>query len=97
MTSDTMEGGLERYMDTMERVKKLFINKIDLKEESLSPNVTLDSLGLDSLDKVEFLFTLEEEFNVKIDDRSNNIVTIQDVVDLIDTLRAEQQPIGTGS
>ena len=84
-------------MDTMERVKKLFIDKIDFKEESLTPNVTLDGLGLDSLDKIEFLFSLEEEFKVKIDDRSNKIVTIQDVVDLIDALRAEQQAIGTGS
>ncbi len=85
-------------MDTMERVKKLFIDKIDLKEESLTPDGTLDSLGLDSLDKVEFLFSLEEEFKIKIpDERSKTIVTIQDVVDLIDALRAEQQPIGTGS
>ncbi len=79
-------------MDTTERIKKLFIDKIDLREESLRPDVTLDSLGLDSLDKIEFLFSLEEEFDIKIDDRSKSISTIQDVVDLIDSLVAEQQP-----
>ncbi len=84
-------------METMERVKKLFIDKIDLKEELLTPNATLDSIGLDSLDKIELLFSIEEEFNIKIDDRSKSIVTIQDAVDLIDTLKAEQQPAGTGS
>ncbi len=78
-------------MDTMERIKKLFINKIDLKEESLKPEATLDSLGLDSLDKIEFLFTLEEEFRIKIDERSKTINTIQDMVNLIDSLVAEQQ------
>lgn len=79
-------------METMDRIKKLFIDKIDLKEESLRPEVTLDSLGLDSLDKVEFLFSLEEEFHIKIDDRAKMINTIQDVVDLIDIVVAEQQP-----
>lgn len=79
-------------MDTMDRIKKLFIDKVDLKEESLRPEVTLDSLGLDSLDKIEFLFSLEEEFHIKIDDRSKSISTIQDVVDLIDIVVAEQQP-----
>lgn len=79
-------------MDTMERVKRLFIDKIDFKEASLKPDVTLDSLGLDSLDKIEFLFSLEEEFHIKIDDRSKTIVTIQDMVNLIDAIIAEQQP-----
>ncbi len=79
-------------MDTMERIKKLCIDKIDLKEESLAPEVSLDSLGLDSLDKVEFLFSLEEEFHIKIDERSKTINTIQDVVNLINNLVAEQRP-----
>ncbi len=79
-------------MDTMDRLKKLFIDKIDIQEKFLKPEVTLDSLGLDSLDKVEFLFSLEEEFHVKIDDRAKTINTIQDVVDLVDTVVAEQRP-----
>ena len=79
-------------MDTMDRIKKLFIDKIDIPEESLKPDVMLDSLGLDSLDKAEFLFTLEEEFHIKIDDRAKTINTIRDVADLIDTVVAEQRP-----
>ncbi len=79
-------------MDTIDRIKKLFIDKIDIPEESLKPEVTLDSLGLDSLDKAEFLFSLEEEFHIKIDDRAKMINTIRDVADLIDTVVAEQQP-----
>jgi acyl carrier protein len=79
-------------MDTLERIKKLFVDKIDLKKESLRPEASLDSLGLDSLDKIEFLFSLEEEFHIKIDERSKTISTIQDMVNLIDSLVAEQQP-----
>ncbi len=78
-------------MDTMEKIKKLFIDKIDLKEESLKPEASLDSLGLDSLDKAEFLFSLEEEFHIKIDERSKTISTIQDAVNLIDSLAEEQR------
>jgi acyl carrier protein len=78
-------------MDTMERIKRLFIDKIDIREEFLRPEATLESLGLDSLDTIEFLFSLEEEFHIKIDDRSKALKTIQDVVDLIDTIVVEQR------
>jgi acyl carrier protein len=79
-------------MDTMERIRRLFIDRIDIREELMRPEVTLESLGLDSLDKIEFLFSLEEEFRIKIDDRSKTIATIQDVADLVDTIVAEQRP-----
>ena len=78
-------------MNTMVRIKRLFIDKIDFKEEFLQPEATLESLGLDSLDTIEFLFSLEEEFHIKIDDRSKSVKTIQDVASLIDTIVAEQQ------
>lgn len=79
-------------MDTMARIKRLFIDKIEVREELLKPETTLESLGLDSLDMIEFLFSLEEEFHIKIDDRSKSITTIQDVVNLIDIIAAEQRP-----
>lgn len=78
-------------MDTMERINILFKDRLDVEEEMLRPDVTLDSLGLDSLDKIEFLFTLEEEFRIRIDERSKKINTLQDVADLVDTISAEQQ------
>lgn len=79
-------------MDTMARIKRLFIDKIEVREELLKPETTLESLGLDSLDMIEFLFSLEEEFHIKIDDRSKSITTIQDVMNLIDIIAAEQRP-----
>jgi acyl carrier protein len=78
-------------MDTMERIKILFKDKLDVPEGALEPGATLDSLGLDSLDKIEFLFTLEEEFRIRIDERSKRISTLQDVADLVDTIAAEQR------
>lgn len=77
---------------TLQRVKGLFVEKLKLNEAELTPASTLDSLGLDSLDKIEFMFTIEEEFNIKIPDREVQINTIQDLIDTIDRFVAEQKP-----
>ena len=77
-------------MDTFQRIKKLVLEKIDIQEGMLTPDATLEGLGLDSLDKVELMFSLEEEFKIKIPDREVTTVTIQDVVNVVDTLAAEQ-------
>ena len=77
-------------MDTFQRIKKIVLEKIDVQESMLTADATLDGIGLDSLDKVELMFSLEEEFKIKIPDREVTIVTIQDVVNVIDKLAAEQ-------
>ncbi len=77
-------------MDSWQRIKKIVLEKIDMQEDMLTPDATLERLGLDSLDKVELMFSLEEEFKIKISDREVTIVTIQDVVNVIDKLAAEQ-------
>jgi len=55
-------------MSTIERLKILFINKFDFNVEELKPETTLEYLGLDSLDKIEFMFDIENEFKIKISD-----------------------------
>ncbi|HTP05364.1 MAG TPA: phosphopantetheine-binding protein [Nitrospirota bacterium] len=77
-------------MDTFQRIKKIVLEKIDIQEDMLTPDATLEGLGLDSLDKVELMFSLEEEFKIKIPDREVTTVTIQDVVNVVDKLAAEQ-------
>ncbi len=78
-------------MTTIERIKKLLVEKLELNAEEIVPDATLDSLGLDSLDKIEFIFALEDEFKIKIEDRNVRIETIRDGVALIDRLVAEQK------
>lgn len=77
-------------MSTLDRIKKLFIEKLDIKEDALLPETKLEILGLDSLDKIEFMFALEDEFNIKIPERGVTINTVQDVVDVVDKFVAEQ-------
>ncbi|HXX53974.1 MAG TPA: acyl carrier protein [Thermodesulfovibrionales bacterium] len=80
-------------MTTYEKIKKLFVDSLGLNEEALKPEATLDSLGLDSLDRIEFMFVLEDEFKIKIPDREVKITTIQDMVDAIDRLIVEQHAV----
>ena len=77
-------------MQTLERIKKIFLENFDFKGEALKPEMTTDSLGLDSLDKVDFLFALEQEFDIDIPDAQLTLNSIQDVVNIVERLTAEQ-------
>jgi acyl carrier protein len=77
-------------MTTLESIEKLFVDKLDLNRDLLTPESTLESFGIDSLDKIEFLFSLEDEFKIKIAESEVKIDTVQDVVDMVDRLVAEQ-------
>ena len=78
-------------MTTYERIKKLFLENFEYDESVLKPEATIEGLGLDSLDKIEFMFALEKEFDIKIPDREVKINSIQDMIDVIDRLSAEQR------
>ncbi len=77
-------------MSTLERVKSLFQENYDVPREMLHPDATIESLGLDSLDKIEFLFALEKEFSIKIPDRGVAFRSIQDIINVIERLAHEQ-------
>lgn len=82
---------------TLQKVQKIFANKFSLGEERVKPEATLESLGLDSLDAIEVMFDIEDEFQIRIpQDRRENEVkinTVQDIIDVIDRLVAEQRPV----
>jgi acyl carrier protein len=77
-------------MSTIERLRKLFVDKFDFNIEELKLDTTLEYLGLDSLDKIEFMFDIENEFSIKIPDQEFKVTTIQDIVDAIDRFISEQ-------
>ncbi len=81
---------MKRIVSTLERIKKLFLENFDFAASRLNPEATIESLGLDSLDKIEFLFELEKEFDIKIPDREVTLISIQDIINVIDRLVAEQ-------
>ncbi len=73
-------------MSTFEKVKEMLVDKLGISEDK----VTLDSeiikdLGADSLDLVEMILSLEENFGVTItDEQTESIKTVKDIVDIID-------------
>jgi acyl carrier protein len=62
----------------------------DYKIEELTAATTLENLGLDSLDIIEFMFDIENEFNIRIPDQDFRVTTIQEMVDALDRFIAEQ-------
>ncbi len=71
--------------DIAERVKKIIVEQLSVKEEEVKPQASLmDDLGADSLDTVELVMAFEEEFDTEIpDEDAENIKTVQDVIDYI--------------
>ncbi len=72
-------------MSTLETVQRMIMEQFELKKEDLVPEATLESLGLDSLSVMEFMFNIEDEFKIKLSEVPlDNIKTLQDVVNVID-------------
>ncbi len=68
-----------------ERVKKIVVEQLGVKEEEVGTEASfVDDLGADSLDTVELVMALEEEFKTEIpDEEAEKITTVQQAVDYI--------------
>lgn len=67
------------------RVKKIVVEQLGVKEEEVTTDASfVDDLGADSLDTVELVMALEEEFETEIpDEDAEKIITIKDAVKYI--------------
>ncbi len=77
-------------MSSLPTIQRMMVEQFDLKLENLTPDATLESLGLDSLSVIEFMFNLEDELKIKLPDERVEIKTLQDVTNLVDRIVAEQ-------
>ena len=68
-----------------ERVKKLICEQLGVKEEEVSSDASfVEGLGADSLDTVELVMALEEEFETEIsDEEAEKITTVKEAIDYI--------------
>ena len=68
-----------------ERVKKIVIEQLGVNEEEVTENASfVEDLGADSLDTVELVMALEEEFECEIpDEEAEKITTVQEAIDYI--------------
>lgn len=68
-----------------QRVKKIIVEQLEVKEEEVVSTASfIDDLRADSLDTVELVMALEEEFETEIpDEDAEKIMTVQDAIDYI--------------
>jgi len=67
-------------MDTLARIKQLAAQEFSIDAGTLDAAASLDSLGIDSLSFIEFMFKVEEEFDVSISDEDlKGIKTLADL------------------
>ena len=66
----------------LEKVKMILSNQFDVEEDSVTPETNIaDDLGADSLDVVDLVMSLEDEFDVEIPDEDvENVRTVGDIV-----------------
>jgi acyl carrier protein len=75
-----------------DRVKKIIVDQLGVEEETVTPEASfVDDLGADSLDTVELVMALEEEFGIEIpDEDAEKIAKVKDAVDYIEKHSAKK-------
>jgi acyl carrier protein len=76
---------LSAMSNVEERVKKIVVEQLDVGEDSVTNEASfVDDLGADSLDTVELVMALEEEFECEIpDEEAEKITTVQQAIDYV--------------
>lgn len=75
--------------DTKKRVVEIVAEKLSIDPSGITESVTLQDLGADSLDMVEIIMKLEEEFDISIDDeKAESFENLGHVITYIHSLRA---------
>ena len=74
-------------MSVEEKVRNIVTKQLGLGEDEVNNESSfIDDLGADSLDTVELVMSLEEEFDIEIsDDEAENILTVQAAIDHINS------------
>jgi len=77
---------------TLDRLRALLQKDFDLPAESLQPEATLESLGIDSLRMIEIVFTVEDEFGIAVKaepaELRTRLKTLADLAAYVDELSA---------
>ena len=70
---------------TFDKVKEIMIDTLNLDDAEISVDASLKDLGVDSIDAVELIMALEEEFGIKIaDEDAAKLEKVSDIVSYID-------------
>ncbi len=77
--------------DAAEKIKEIIVEQLGVTPEQVTPEASfIEDLGADSLDTVELVMALEEEFDIQIpDEEAEKITTVQQAVDYIITKKGQ--------
>ena len=72
-------------MSIEERVKKIIVDQLGADAAAVKPEASfIEDLGADSLDTVELVMALEEDFDIELpDEEAENITTVQSAIDYV--------------
>lgn len=72
-------------MELFDRLKEIIVEKLGVDSEEVKPEASfIEDLGADSLDIVELIMDIEEEFDLEIpDEEAENLNTIQDALNYL--------------
>jgi acyl carrier protein len=76
--------------DIQEKVKAIICDQLDVEADTVVPEASfVEDLGADSLDQVELIMAMEEEFDVSIpDEDAEKIITVKDAIEYIEKAQA---------
>jgi len=81
---------MEVHMSVEEKIKKIICEQLEVSEKDVVPEASfVDDLGADSLDQVELIMAMEEEFDISIsDEEAEKITTVRDAIEYIEQSKA---------
>ena len=81
---------------TLDRLGTILVRDYGVAADRVTPEAALDSLGVDSLGTVELLWTVEDEFKIKLPTEPVELPTLADVVAYIDAAMASKGGASNG-
>ena len=70
-----------------DKIREIISDKLGIKEDEITMESTFEDLGADSLDIVEFIMAIEDEYDIQVaDEEVEKVETVGDVVEYIETL-----------
>jgi acyl carrier protein len=82
----------EVRMSVGTEVQAMMVKSFELAPDAVHPAAELEKLGVDSLAAIEFMFELEDHFDIRLADERTPIKTVQDVIDIVE--KAKNPPAG---